>query len=465
MSIATELQNYNDGLLAAYNAVNTKGGTVPANKNLDNLPTAISSISGGAAKEATDWGRIYFYKFGLGLSEEEPSNCEVTNLDAETLVGYLNNNYSWGITTGKDLLYLQVTGEFQTDTWFVQCNYNNDETGVYLSTNWSGDGTSLENDLGISVTIEDPEYDYAFFEEYWDYVVDTTSSINSLELSETEFKDLGYNTANLQYAKAMGAQIPNGAIYGFDFGTETTAIPNNCLNGCRNLEEIDFSFATQIVQIGDYFLHGAQKFNSDMTLPNTITTIGDGFLGSCIRFNSRMTLPNAISSIGKDFMEGNSAFNQDLVIPNSVSVLKEGFFRGNGEFNSSLTLPNSLTKIENFFLQNNTKFNQPLVIPSTVTSIGRYFLSMCYAFSQHITIPSGCSIDLYSFMYNCNGVTALTVNSAVSSGDNFSLSTNQSGAAMYQTGVTIYGTQRASWLSNLPNRTSQPYRKLVDGGA
>lgn len=47
MSIATELQHYNNGLLDAYAAVNTMGGTVPTNRNLDNLPAAISSIPSG----------------------------------------------------------------------------------------------------------------------------------------------------------------------------------------------------------------------------------------------------------------------------------------------------------------------------------------------------------------------------------------------------------------------------------
>lgn len=52
MSLNSEIQNYNDGLLDAYSAVNTKGGTVPANKNLDNLPTAINSVpSGGSASD------------------------------------------------------------------------------------------------------------------------------------------------------------------------------------------------------------------------------------------------------------------------------------------------------------------------------------------------------------------------------------------------------------------------------
>lgn len=50
MSIATELTNLNDNILDAYTAVHGKGGTIPANKNMVNLPTAISSISGGVTR-------------------------------------------------------------------------------------------------------------------------------------------------------------------------------------------------------------------------------------------------------------------------------------------------------------------------------------------------------------------------------------------------------------------------------
>lgn len=57
MSIASELQALNDNILDAYDAVNTKGGTVPANKNTANLATAISSISGGGSVN-DNWGEI-----------------------------------------------------------------------------------------------------------------------------------------------------------------------------------------------------------------------------------------------------------------------------------------------------------------------------------------------------------------------------------------------------------------------
>ena len=47
MSIASELTALNGYILGAYDEINDKGGTVPANKNMANLASAIASISGG----------------------------------------------------------------------------------------------------------------------------------------------------------------------------------------------------------------------------------------------------------------------------------------------------------------------------------------------------------------------------------------------------------------------------------
>ena len=47
MSIASELTALNGYILGAYDEVTNKGGTVPQNKNMANLATAIASISGG----------------------------------------------------------------------------------------------------------------------------------------------------------------------------------------------------------------------------------------------------------------------------------------------------------------------------------------------------------------------------------------------------------------------------------
>ena len=47
MSIASELNALNGYILGAYDEINTKGGTVPANKNMANLASAIASIIAG----------------------------------------------------------------------------------------------------------------------------------------------------------------------------------------------------------------------------------------------------------------------------------------------------------------------------------------------------------------------------------------------------------------------------------
>lgn len=50
MSIASELTKLETDITNAYDAVQIKGGTIPSNKNTENLSTAISSISGGGGK-------------------------------------------------------------------------------------------------------------------------------------------------------------------------------------------------------------------------------------------------------------------------------------------------------------------------------------------------------------------------------------------------------------------------------
>ena len=47
MSIASELSALNGHILGAYDEINTKGGTVPSNKNMANLASSIASIKIG----------------------------------------------------------------------------------------------------------------------------------------------------------------------------------------------------------------------------------------------------------------------------------------------------------------------------------------------------------------------------------------------------------------------------------
>lgn len=54
MAIADTINLMKTNITNAYNAIQTKGGTVPTNKNLENLSTAISSITGGSSDNAIE---------------------------------------------------------------------------------------------------------------------------------------------------------------------------------------------------------------------------------------------------------------------------------------------------------------------------------------------------------------------------------------------------------------------------
>lgn len=49
MTIASQIQDYADGLTASYNMVSQRGGTIPQRKNMQNLSTAIATIPSGGS--------------------------------------------------------------------------------------------------------------------------------------------------------------------------------------------------------------------------------------------------------------------------------------------------------------------------------------------------------------------------------------------------------------------------------
>lgn len=85
MSIATELTALSGHITNAYNAVNTKGGTIPANKNMANLDDAILSIPSGG--QITN-GTVVQYK------------ASSTTVPADTFFEFTDGPITSGITAG-----------------------------------------------------------------------------------------------------------------------------------------------------------------------------------------------------------------------------------------------------------------------------------------------------------------------------------------------------------------------------
>ena len=182
----------------------------------------------------------------------------------------------------------------------------------------------------------------------------------------------------------------------------------------------EFTIGTDITSVPNNFLYWASNLDN-FTFPSSssLTTIGNRFLGRT-KINSSMSVPVGVTSIGREFLSTTP-------------------------FNSELTLPNTLLSIGAFFLTGAVSFNQPIVLPSSLTSIGD------------------------SFMYSTNNMTnyvdvgSLNASIATSSDNTFSVVAKSLPA--YTTGIKIKGANRSAWISRFPNRTSNPYRKLINGGA
>lgn len=115
------------------------------------------------------------------------------------------------------------------------------------------------------------------------------------------------------------------------------------------------------------------------------------------------------------------------------------------------------------FLSQCSSLNSPVSFPR-LKSLGQNFMNRCSAFAQSLTLPSSLISTSTSMFNRCdNFVGPLVCNSNSAPTDNNTLSTTSATAPMYTTGITLTGTYANLWKSNLPDRTSSPYRKLILG--
>lgn len=183
----------------------------------------------------------------------------------------------------------------------------------------------------------------------------------------------------------------------------------------------EFRVGSQIISIPDNFLRGAVNLDDfSFSTNSNLTTIGNQFLQSCNTINCPMNIPVDVTTIGDNFLS-----NAD-------------------SFNNMLTLPNTLTSIGASFLVSARAFNQPIVLPSTLTSIGANFLFYMGNMTSYVDVGS---LDASIIVYSQYAFSAI----------------NQAAPA-YTTGIPIKGANRAAWRNKFPNKTSYPYRKLIDGG-
>ena len=270
----------------------------------------------------------------------------------------------------------------------------------------------------FSITVYDSPFTVTFtLESVGGIQIDTSTTTTRTLASVTEFNQ--YVCAQDQ--EIMANNIPVKAVKEFRVGSNITSTPNDFLRGVTNLDSFSFATNSNLTTIGNNFLTGAEVFDQPIDVPSGVTSIGDEFVHSCTNFNSAITLPNTILSIGSAFLAASTSFNQPL------------------------TLPEGLTSIGGNLLTSDYAFNKPLVLPSTLTSLGNNPLMYVRDMTSYVDVGS---LSASIVATSINAFTAIN-----------------STALAYVTGIKIKGANRTAWRNKFPNRTSVPYRKLIDGGA
>lgn len=166
-----------------------------------------------------------------------------------------------------------------------------------------------------------------------------------------------------------------------------------------------------------------------------ITIGGETFSNSKI---TRVDLGTLATTLGNDFLYNNSNNLVTVTGVENLYVIGTNFLSGCQHLNCNLNFQNLHGSIGTGFLSACRRLEGTVTLPSTITSVGT------------------------NFMRNCNNFTGnLVCNCQAHPTDNGSLSTTSTTALMYTTGVTLTGTYANDWKTDLPDRTSSPYRKLI----
>lgn len=465
MSIASEITRISNNIASAYSAIQSKGGTIPVNRDSANLVTAVNSISGGSS--VTTYHVIVIDYDGTVLKEQNLTEGSTFTLPSAptherlTFQGWsspvtINSNT---VTVGKSdivigAMYTTKSGAIELD---VEVN---ETTGLSVSL-----GNSYEKDWGDGTTDTSYSHTYAEAGRYTISCINSSATINvnptralvEVRLSSetkpiiglyslsslkaisvpqnywTEVPNLGSN----QYLKAI--VIPEGV----------TSIYNSAFSTCFNLKYAVFPSTLKTIKSGAFhdcgllqnvsFPEGLETIESNSSspafkycqgikrvyIPGSVTTIGANAFSDCDNLKEFYMNDNSTADIPSYLFSGSgslkkvhissktknirsSAFYESVVeevdFPSHLENIESNAFYECNNLNRILILGNNLVIGASAFFECNSAKSISL---SGVSSIGSSAFQGCYAV-ENLTLPAGLTmIDSSAFRYSFVGTDCL----------------------------------------------------------
>lgn len=180
MSIATSLTKLETDITNAYNTINTKGGTIPSNKNTNNLSTSINSIpSGGSATLITK-------------TITENGTYDATDDNAD---GYSEVTVNV-VPSSEYIVTLENLHDSSTD---FQNTYINPSNGELINYNgWvSTDFIELNGQVSVVFLIKEWQY-CAVYDENKKFIRNLTNGLNSALTSNAKYIRFSGARSNMQ---------------------------------------------------------------------------------------------------------------------------------------------------------------------------------------------------------------------------------------------------------------------------
>lgn len=407
MSIASQIEDYADGLSDAYAMVAQRGGTMPAQKNMANLDTAIATIPSGGGSPTQPTLTSATYSNGVitltgtdfGTSPKVLMfNRKYDRYDSITPTSSTSTSATVAVGASDYGYYSRVikveNGGFESGVKFVYADFENLGASGPEVILWCYHSNHSKYPL----------------DEYGATMANCSSGAYGSTLNNTF--QTPYTTSFVAAPfdpQSTATSVTSPAVRGFEIKTGITTLAcDSFLGTCKKLSQpVGLADVTTIGSSSYGFLCGCTEFNAPIDTSG-IENFGRGFLTFCTSFNQPLDLSSA-TIIDREFLRDCMAFDQELSFVGTseshVSISANNFLRDAVAQSKTITFEYCDIGSGGYFLYDTMALKEIVVKNITISAsadaftVNRY-ASNCPAYGDGIMISGdSTSVDTVLWQY------------------------------------------------------------------